>query len=104
MEYVNAQLNESYCMGKKDEMMSRGYEWSEQGSTATTDPNGLIRSDGKQLSSEIEPTVVNCEPYLTAEHLLALTQLKNVIDASINKNIDHGPLCDPLCESGPTVV
>lgn len=74
MEYVNAQLNESYCMGKKDEMMSRGYEWSEQGSTATTDPNGLIRSDGKQLSSEIEPTVVNCEPYLTAEHLLALTE------------------------------
>ena len=52
-QYVNAQYNESYCLGKKTELESRGTDWIEQWSTATSDINGIIRSDGKQLTSEM---------------------------------------------------
>lgn len=58
-----------------------------QWETTTTDINGLIRSDGKQLASEIGLTLVNCEPYLSAEDLLFLTNMKLVIDDQIDKNI-----------------
>ena len=48
--------------------------------TAASDPDGLIRADK-----------------------LTLTQMKDVIDAQIDQNIDYGPPCDPLCEPGPPI-
>ena len=103
-EYANAQYNESYCSSKKTELTSRATEWMKEWDTATTDVNGLIRIDGKHLTSEIGLTLVNCEPYLDAEDLLALTNMKLVIDDQIDRNIKLGPPCDPLCEPGPPIL
>ena len=103
MEYASAQYSESYCLDKKTELMSRGSDWDKQWSTKDVDVNGIIRSDGKQLTSEIGLTLVNCQPYLDAQNLLDLTNMKMVIDASIDKNINYGPPCDPLCASGPPI-
>lgn len=72
--------------------------------TATEDPNQIIRKEGKQLTSEIGLTMVNCDTYLNDSHKLLLLQMRDVIDASIDKNIDYGPPCDPLCEPGPPIT
>jgi hypothetical protein len=76
------------------------YEWD----TAEIDPNGKIRDDGKQLTSEIGLTLINCESFLNAEDKLALTQAMDVINASIDNNINYGPPCHPFCERGLRIV
>jgi hypothetical protein len=102
-QYASAQYDVSYCQGKRDEMTSRGEEWFRVWSTATSDPYGQIRTDGKQLTSEIGLTLVNCDTSLDDHDKLTLTQMKGVIDASIDKNINYGPPCDPLCQPGPPI-
>ena len=98
-----AQFDESYCQGKKDEMISRAMEWSKEWGTAQTDPNSQIRTDGKQLTSEIGLTLVNCDSFLNDHDKLTLTQMMDVINASIDKNINYGPPCDPMRQSGPPI-
>lgn len=100
---ATAQYNESYCQGKGDEMVSRGEDWMRDWSIAVSDPNGQIRKDGKQLVSEIGLTLVNCDASLDDHNKLTLMQLKDVIDAQIDNNIDYGPPCDPYCQSGPPI-
>ena len=100
---ATAQYDVSYCEGKRDEMSSRAEEWMGEWATAVSDPNGLIRADGKQLTSEIGLTLVNCDTSLNDHDKLTLTQMKGVIDAQIDQNIDYGPPCDPLCEPGPPI-
>ena len=78
-------------------------EWMGEWATAASDPDGLIRADGKQLNSEIGLTLVNCDTSLNDHDKLTLTQMKDVIDAQIDQNIDYGPPCDPLCEPGPPI-
>ena len=84
-------------------MTSRAMDWMKQWETATSDPNGQIRTDGKQLTSEIGSTLGNCEAYLNDHDKLMLTQMMDVIDASIDRNIDYGPPCDPTCKPGPPI-
>jgi hypothetical protein len=101
-EQATAQYDLSYCQGKRDEMGSRANEWMMEWSTAESDPGGQIRNDGKQLTSEIGLTLVNCD-ILDDSDKLTLTQMKDVIDASIDENIDFGPPCTPNCQPGPPV-
>jgi hypothetical protein len=98
-----SQYDASYCQGKKNEMTSRGNEWLREWSTATSDPNGRIRTDGKQLASEIGLTLANCDTSLSDHDKLTLTQIGTVINAQIDRNVDYGPPCDPNCKSGPPV-
>jgi hypothetical protein len=58
--------------------------------TATNDPNGQIRTDGKQLTFEIGLTLVKCDT-LSDHDKLTLTQMMDVINAEIDRNIDYGP-------------
>ena len=102
-ERTTAQFNTSYCQGKSDEMISRGEDWMRNWSIAVSDPNGQIRNDGKQLASEIGLTLVNCDTNLDDHSKLTLMQLKDVIDAQIDNNIDYGPPCDPYCQPGPPI-
>jgi hypothetical protein len=60
-QLVYAQFDASYCQGKKDEMISRAGDWNKQWGTATSDPNSQIRTDGKQLASEIGLTLILTE-------------------------------------------
>jgi hypothetical protein len=99
-----SQYDASYCQGKKNEMTSRGNEWLREWSTATSDPNGRIRTDGKQLASEIGLTLVNCETSLSDHDKLTLTQMTVVINNSIDKDINYGPPCVPYCARGPPIT
>jgi hypothetical protein len=83
---INNNVTTSYCQGKKDEMMSRGSEWLRVWGTSTKDPNGLIRSDGKQLTSEIGLTLSKCDTSLNDHDKLTLTQEMDLINAEIDKN------------------
>jgi len=47
-------------------------------SRATSDPNGQIRTNGKQLTSEIGLILVNCESNLGDHDKLTLTQIQLV--------------------------
>jgi len=102
-QYVKAQYSDPYCQGKKDEMISRAGQWSQQWETALSDPNGQIRADGKQLTSEIGLTLANCNTSLNDHDKLTLTQAMDVINAEIDKDINYGPPCNPLCQSGPPI-
>jgi hypothetical protein len=102
-QYATAQYDVSYCQGKRDEMTSRWEGWATGWSTATSDPSGKIRADGKQLASEIGLTLVNCDSYLDDHDKLTLMQIQEVIDASIDNNINYGPPCDPNCQPGPPI-
>jgi hypothetical protein len=102
-QLVYAQFDASYCQGKKDEMISRAGDWNKQWGTATSDPNSQIRTDGKQLASEIGLTLNNCESNLDDHDKLVLTKWMDVINAEIDRNIDFGPPCDPTCKSGPPI-
>lgn len=83
-------------------MISRAFEWMRKWGTATNDPNGQIRTDGKQLTSEIGLTLVRCDT-LSDHDKLTLTQMMDVINAEIYRNIDYGPPCNPTCKSGPPI-
>jgi hypothetical protein len=74
-------------------------EWS----TARTDPNGQIRTNGKQLASEIELTIANCGDSLNDQDKKMLNSIIDVINTSIDKNIDYGPPCDPACRPRPPI-
>ena len=101
-QHAKAQYSDSYCQGKKDEMTSRAMQWMKQLGTASSDPNGLIRADGKQLTSEIGLTLANCAN-LSDHDKLTLTQFMDLINAEIDKNINYGPPCNPLCQQGPPI-
>jgi hypothetical protein len=100
---ARAQYDPSYCQGKKDEMTARAMEWMKEWGTASSDPNGQIRANGKQLTSEIGLTLANCGDNLDDHDKLMLTQMMDVINASIDRNIDYGPPCDPTCKPGPPI-
>ena len=48
----------------------------------------ILSADGKQLTSEIGLTLVNCDTSLNDHDKLTLTQMKDVIDAQIDQNIE----------------
>ena len=103
-EYAYAQYDAQYCEGKKNEMSSRASDWMTKWSTASEDPNQIIRKEGKQITSEIGLTMINCDTNLNDSDKLLLLQMRGVIDTSIDENIDYGPPCDPLCEPGPPIT
>jgi hypothetical protein len=103
VDLIRAQYSKVYCQGKRDEIMSRAMKWLQQWETAASDSHGLLRSDGKQLTSEMGITLVYCGG-LSDHDKLTITQMKDLIDASIDKNIDYGPPCTPLCKPGPPIT
>jgi hypothetical protein len=68
-----------------DEMTSRAEEWMGEWATAASDPDGLIRADGKQLTSEIGLTLVNCDTSLNDHDKLTLTQMKMSLTHKLTK-------------------
>ena len=85
-------------------MNYRAYDWLVKWSAAIEDPNQIIREEGKRISSEIGLTMVDCDTNLNDSDKLLLLQMRDIIDTSIDKNIDYGPPCDPLCEPGPPIT
>jgi hypothetical protein len=63
-------------------------EWMIDWNTAIIDPN--IRTDGKQLASEIGLTLINCDTLLRDHDKLTLTRAIMAIDTSI----DHHAIPD----------
>jgi hypothetical protein len=87
-------------------MISRANEWLREWTTAINDPNGQLRTDGKQLTSEIGLTLrpSTCGATLTDHDKLTLIEMRDLINGSIDRDINYGPPCDPNCARGPPIT
>jgi hypothetical protein len=91
------------CQSQNDDLRIRGKTWIQKWGTSDTDPGGQLRIEGKQISSDIGMTLVQCENVLNDHDKLTLTQIADLINAEIDKDVNFGPPCNPNCASGPPV-
>jgi predicted PurR-regulated permease PerM len=95
----NSMTNE--CESNKDVTINLGASWNSRWSTATTDPGGQLRAEGRQISSTIATLLNQCVNVFDDHSKLTLTQMATVISGQIDRNINYGPSNNP---PGPPIT
>lgn len=102
-KYLLCSLKNSYCNNKKVDLISHAKTWLKKWGTATTDPGGQIRTEGRQLSSDMGQLLADCNTVLNDHDKLTLTQMRDLIAYQLDRDINIGPPCNPSCQPGPPI-
>lgn len=94
----------SDCKGQMDSVTNLAQSWFMRWTAATEDPGGQLRAEGRAVSEQASNLLNYCSGSLDDQSRTGLSQIRDVISAQIENNIDYGPPCDPQCKSGPPVT
>ena len=96
--------NPTDCKQQGVLLVNRANTWNNIWGNATNDAGGNIRTEGRQIVSDITTFLVNCQGSYDRSTLHFLLVEAVVFSAEIAGDINYGPPCNPTCASGPPLT
>ena len=78
----------SDCQSKKDDLLSRLQSWNKRWNEYTSDPQGQLRAEGRQLVAEIVAFMKDCADSIDSNTASILTSADPIITDQIDRGIN----------------
>ena len=101
--YMVYAQSSSDCQSKKDDLLSRFQSWNKRWNEYTSDPQGQLRAEGRQLVAEIVAFMKDCADSIDSNTVSLLTSADPIITDQIDRDVNLGPSCDPTSQDGPPI-